>query len=441
MANKPPVIVSYEQLNKAVRKALAKDPHSILKTSKKPVPKGYESFESAGPPATAKQAARQVENLTRALKVLEKAQKHKTVLAAPDDQFTSLLQSRLAELSLDAGKVKRAKGMDVLEAQFDEHDLLGWGKSLFSWIKGLRPHKWQTAPATPDKLPNDVRVAILGDWGTGLYGAPDCARSIEKDKKDYGLLLHLGDVYYSGTDKEVVDRFLNLWPKNPNAISRACNSNHEMYSGGYAYFDQTLKKFKQPASYFALQNDNWLLVGLDSAYKEWELANDQVSWLKSLLAKSGNRKVILLSHHQPFSWMETTKSKMQSELGEILTNKKICAWYWGHEHRCMVYDKHPVWDIYGRCIGHSGYPYFTDKNKAGTVTAPNPKAQGSWWRTVPMKNMVPGGIILEGPNPYVTNHEKEYGPNGYMTLEFSGAQLNEIIHMPDGSRVFDRQLI
>lgn len=438
MANdNAPVIVSYDRLSEMVNKALAEQPDSIIEAPKKPVPSGYEAFESDEPPATDEEAARLFENLSRALKILETAQRDTGVLAAPDDQFTSLLQSHLAELSLQAGKVKATA--DGLEAQFDERDILGWAKSLFTWVKKLKPHKWQIAPPAPDQLPNSLRIAILGDWGTGLYGAPECARNIENDPNDYGLLLHLGDVYYSGTDKEVLDRFLNLWPKKPNAVNRACNSNHEMYTGGYAYFDQTLRKFKQPASYFALQNDHWLLVGLDSAYKEWELVNDQVGWLRMLLANAGDRRVILFSHHQLFSWMETPKSKLQSELGEFLTNKKIFAWYWGHEHRCMIYDRHPVWDINGRCVGHSGYPYFTDKNKAGTVSALGP--QGSTWRTVGMKNMVPGGLILEGPNPYLPGHEKEYGPNGYMTLELNGDRINEIIHMPDGSRAYEREIV
>ena len=55
--------------------------------------------------------------------------------------------------------------------------------------------------------------------------------------------------------------------------------------------------------------------------------------------------------------------------------------------------------------------------------------------------MVPGGLILEGPNPYIPGHEHEYGPHGYMTLEFKDEQLNEIVHAPDGSPVYARQLI
>src|SRR5688572_3382297 len=48
-------------------------------------------------------------------------------------------------------------------------DLLGWARSLLTWVKGWDPHDWQTAPSTPDPIPNTLRVAILGDWGTGLY--------------------------------------------------------------------------------------------------------------------------------------------------------------------------------------------------------------------------------------------------------------------------------
>jgi hypothetical protein len=49
---------------------------------------------------------------------------------------------------------------------------------------------------------------------------------------------------------------------------------------------------------------------------------------------------------------------------------------------------------------------------------------------------VPGGLILRGPNQYVEGHESEYGPHGYMTPEFDGARLNEIVHAPDRSIVY-----
>lgn len=430
-----PVIVSYQRLNEKVSEALRKKPEAFVEATQAPPQEGLENDE---PPATDEEAARFMEDLGQALKQLEEKEHVPGVLVCPDDRFTSLLQSHLARKSLDAGKVEPMKA-GGFEAKFDEGDILGWAKSLFTWVQKLKPHAWQTAPATPDQLPDSLRMAILGDWGTGLYGAPECARSIQNDPQDYQLLMHLGDVYYSGTQDEITDRFLKLWPDKPQAIHRACNSNHEMYTGGRAYFKQTLRKFNQPASYFALQNNHWLLVGLDSAYEEGQFANDQVAWLKGLLANAGDRRVVLFTHHQLFSWAEQPKAKMHEQLGELLTSKKLFAWYWGHEHRCLIYDQHPVWGIYGRCVGHSGYPYFRDKFTDGLVIKSGP--QDTAWRKVNLKNMVPGGLLLEGPNPYVKGDENDYGPNGYMTLEFSDDHLNEIIHAPDGSVAYEQQLV
>ncbi len=429
------VIVTHKSLNEAITKALQSNPNAIIEAAQAPPPGGYEAGEEA---PTAIEAAKLMTELSKALQTLKAAEKVSGVLAAPDDQFTSLLQSYVAEASLQTGKVEAADG-GGLEAQFDERDILGWAGSLFSWVRRLKPHKWLTAPETPDPLPNTLRTAILGDWGSGLYGAPVAAKAIQNDPKGYGLLLHLGDVYYSGTESEVVGRFLNVWPENLNAISRACNSNHEMYSGGYGYFKKTLKKFNQAASYFALQNDHWLLVGLDTGYKEAELAKDQVSWLTRLVAGAGNRRVILFTHHQLFAWAEEAKEELQTQLSELLAGRQLFAWYWGHEHRCMLYDQHSRWGVYGRCVGHSGYPYFHDKFTEGAIVQHGP--QDSSWRKVDSKNAVPGGLILEGPNLYIPEHENEYGPHGYMTLEFDGAHLNEIVHMPDGSIAYERELV
>lgn len=430
-----PVIVSYRRLSEKVGQALGRNPEALIRAAQEPAPEGLEADE---PPATDEEAAQFLDDLTKAMDYLEKEEKTPGVLVSPDDRFTSLLQSHLARKSMEEQKVEPVES-GGFEAKFDERDVLGWARSLFTWVQKLDTYDWQSAPAAPDPLPNRVRAAVLGDWGTGLYGAPACAQSIQKDPKDYQLLLHLGDVYYSGTNDEIKDRFLKLWPDKPNAVHRACNSNHEMYTGGRAYFKQTLKKFGQKASYFALQNDHWLLVGLDSAYEEGRLAGDQVAWLQNLLDASGDRRVVLFTHHQLYSWKETPKSQLHRQVGELLNGRKLFGWYWGHEHRMMVYDRHPAYGLHARCVGHSGYPYFADKTDAGTL---GPRLnQDAVWRRVETKNVVPGGSILEGPNPYVKGEEKKYGPNGYMTLEFDDDRLNEIVHTPDGEVIFERQLV
>lgn len=339
-----------------------------------------------------------------------------------DDRAASLLQTFLARRALESGKV--ADGALGPEAQFDSHDVLGWAGSLFDWLKGLKKHPFITHDDGPTPFGSTFRMGLLSDWGTGLYGAPVCAESLKRDNR-FDMLMHLGDVYYSGDIDEVEARFLNIWPHVDGAINRALNSNHEMYSGGYGYFDRILPAFKQAASYFAYQNAHWLLVGLDTGYHEHDLDEAQVAWLTRLVSEAGDRRVILFSHHQPFSLFESGGDKLVKKLARVLDSSRIFAWYWGHEHRCALYEKHPVWNLHGRCIGHSGFPYFRDKFKDTSLATPG-------WIKRDGKNLVPGCQVLDGPNPYIDDGA-DYGPNGYVVLELDGRNLTEVVHDADGT--------
>jgi hypothetical protein len=62
------------------------------------------------------------------------------------------------------------------------------------------------------------------------------------------------------------------------------------------------------------------------------------------------------------------------------------------------------------------------------------------WRRMPAASFAPGGLILDAPNSYVTGEEEKYGANGYMTLEFNGDKLNEIVRAPDGTSLYEREL-
>jgi hypothetical protein len=361
---------------------------------------------------------------SRALQLLQQAQVRPGVMSTVEDAAVALLQTFIAEQA-DQGKLTPAAG-GALEAKFDERDLLGWAGSFFTFWRRISPHKWLTAAPGADTVKNTFRLTLLGDWGTGLYGAPVCAKSIAGSADRADLIFHLGDVYYSGTDKEVKNRMLAVWPEVPGAVSRALNGNHEMYTGGHAYFEHALTKFKQAASYFAYQNDHWLLAGLDTAYSDHDLHGDQVAWLENLVAKAGGRKLILFSHHQPFSLLDSQGPKLVKKLTNLLAAKRIFAWYWGHEHHCVLYKAHPAWGLQGRCVGHGGFPYFREKQFGDPPDRPT-------WRQLDSKNLVPSALVLDGQNPYIEKHEKEYGPHGYMTVEFEGDTAFESVHDADGT--------
>ena len=402
---------------------------------------GAGSVESPGLQAEPDHA--QKEDIDRYKRILEKLQQEtaKTsseVLITVQDRDASLLQSRIAE-DAAAGPPLPAGG---IEAQFGEGatggDIWGWIRSVFDHID---ESKWHSIVRPPDDkvgtLADTGHIAVVGDWGTNLYGAPVSSASIKRIG-GYELLLHLGDIYYSGTKAEAKQRFLDAWPTGAGKVSRALNGNHEMYSGGFAYFEDILPKFKQPSSYFALQNNNWLLIGLDTAHTDHALDTQQVAWLKSVVQKAGQRKVILFSHHQPFSRLDKQGPKLQTALADLFQKKAITAWYWGHEHYCIIYDKHPTFGLLGRCIGHGGIP---SPRKIQVIDAPaDQRLSGVAWKRLAASPDAPCCLVLDGPNPLVKGEEEKFGPHGYLTLDFDGSKLIERVHLPDGTEIFKGQV-
>ena len=162
-------------------------------------------------------------------------------------------------------------------------------------------------------IPDEATVAIAGDWGTGNASSANIAQAIAAQKADYTI--HLGDVYYSGTESEEAQKFVKMWPAGSRGTF-TLNSNHEMYSGGHGYFGVALADPRLAGqkghSYFALTNANWLVLGLDSAYaatrfyqqgalKDAEVLCRIHSLLQSavgLRSDGATKKVLVLTHHQ-----------------------------------------------------------------------------------------------------------------------------------------------
>lgn len=359
------------------------------------------------------------------------------VMTAPRHANGSLLLSVLAEYAEQTGKT------DLLttggqEAKFDPADLKGWLGTFWVMVKRRFQDKqpWRRPPSSPDPMPDRAMVAVLGDWGTGLYGAPRIAQTI-RGTPDFTHLVHLGDVYYSGTEKEIQDRFLALWPGSDPVVSRACNSNHEMYTGGTGYFQLTLPAFRQSSSCFAFQNARWLLVGLDTGYDDHDLAQDQAGWLRGLVRDAGDRKVVLFSHHQPFSGLESQGPKLVSKLGDLLQARRIFAWYWGHEHRCTIFDRHQPWGLFGRCIGHGGMPESRKKVRHLPRLA---GLGGSEWCELATTLEAPRSLILDGENEYLGDERAKFAPHGYASLEFRDDHLVERVHTPTGQVIHEQGL-
>lgn len=365
------------------------------------------------------------------------------VMITVPDREASLLQSELARQS-GAGKDLSAGGQEAkFGTGFGGGDWFGWIKSLFDHVDRKQAHPMlRPASAQTEKIPDVATLALAADWGTGLYGAPKIAEQMRKTG-GFELVMHLGDVYYSGTEDEVQERFLDVWPRDAGKRTIAVNSNHEMYSGGFGYFKLALPAIGQKSSYLAFENTHWLLVVLDTAYVDHDMDNEQVAWLnlvrKQAVDRQGRpKKLLLFSHQQLFSRLDHQGPKLQNALRHLLNEKAITAWYWGHEHQCVIYDKHPAFGLFGRCLGNGGIP---EIRKREVKEAPTERTvEGVMWKRLAATADSPSCLALDGPNPDVKGEEQRFVPHGYMTLELNGPALTEHVHLANGKTILTNSI-
>ncbi len=215
------------------------------------------------------------------------------------------------------------------------------------------------------KLPANARVAIVGDWGTGQDTAKTVLAQIARKNPD--VVIHMGDVYYSGTDFEMQNYFYNIWKAGLDLTKIATftlSGNHDMFCGGAPYY-KLIDQLGQPASYFCLRNDNWQFLAMDTGLHDSKpegtdptyLEDTEVAWLTDKIQNRGNRRTVLLSHHQLFAANEAICGKsvndhLNQQLSPLLPS--VDMWLWGHEHNLVIYQKYL--GVLARCIGHGAFP-------------------------------------------------------------------------------------
>jgi 3',5'-cyclic AMP phosphodiesterase CpdA len=219
------------------------------------------------------------------------------------------------------------------------------------------------------KLPSKSAVAIIGDWGTGTKPAIDLIKQVALHEPD--LLIHLGDVYYSGTSLEYQERFFNpLDLYLPDVPVLALCGNHDVYAGGSAYYAAVDRLF-QGASYFCVRNQDWQFVAMDTGRDAFDdnldpnyapqLAQAEADWVMAkMFEPSFKGRTILLSHHQPFSAYQKvgtrdSNDRMLAQLGTGI--RGAAAWLSGHEHKTAVYGPYKGIARH-RCVGGSAVPEF-----------------------------------------------------------------------------------
>jgi hypothetical protein len=361
------------------------------------------------------------------------------VTGASDSSPTHHILANVRSLLENTSALPEPGGGLAVSTVSEEGDLVGtqqyealdlrWAESAACWLAHFPPDQKAKFPNNPPtiQIDNQVTIAVVGDWGTGVgYRTDDqidpaqkVANAVKQLDPDYTV--HLGDVYYSGTQDQENTNFLGVWRSGKKGTF-TLNSNHEMYSGALGYFLTTLAdprfSAQNGSSYFVLQNDYWLVIALDTAfyademglYQHGHLDPTQCAFLSNLAANAGTRQILLLTHHNGLSVDGGTQSALWQQIAPLLAPRNVW-WYWGHLHAGVVYSQQA--NMRGRCCGHGavpcGAPQGLDENPAVL-----------WYENTPVVDLLYQGRVH----------------NGFALLSLNNATLTETFVNEDGLNVY-----
>ena len=272
----------------------------------------------------------------------------------------------------------KAKAHDIAQSLHKSVcDVPGWSECVSQYLK-FKAHggefPYRSGLGTTRGLKDEDRIAIIGDWGTGEEEAVHVLNEIKRVGAD--VIMHLGDIYYAGTDQENRHNFLQICRGVLGAdtpLYSLCG-NHDMYSGGSGYY-WLLDEIGQRTSFFSLQNDNWLFLAMDTGNQDHKpltalnsmtgVYDSEVKWHLDQIDSRRSKKIILLSHHQLFSAfssvgrVEGRKYAYNPNLSSAFSGvlDRVTAWFWGHEHNLAIYKPYMKLER-GRCLGCSAIPVF-----------------------------------------------------------------------------------
>jgi hypothetical protein len=334
--------------------------------------------------------------------------------------------------------------------------ILGTMQQSYVFVKTLDGPRYADLNGPDAHAPDQARVQRGHDaymqYCSSCHGWPEgenwTTGSIAGFDPHYSI--HLGDVYYVGDRNETGENFLGIdnphnhykpcrWPTG-SLGSFALNGNHEMYALGTGYFDEILPalgvlKDGQPegqrASYFCLENEYWRIIALDTGYKSigvpvleyfWPpdcgMPAGLLQWLRKVVQRD-RRGTILLSHHNYFSRYDTAYPHQAVQLKEFFAEHPV-LWFWGHEHRLMIYKEYRFGGgirALGRCIGHGGMP----------IELPTEVKDSNC------------PVEFEDSRLYPNDENLTVGYNGFATLVLHGNQLEVRYIDVFGDTVFSEQ--
>ena len=378
------------------------------------------------------------------------------------DPIVSLMQTSLDERLREEARIEPedAERDGIFERVLDRADDLlhpeRYGPDDPRWVTQIVKatlrrlaegnHPFNPKPADYE-IADDARVVVVGDWGTGLERARHVARRMAEAVTEAQAagreahVVHLGDVYYSGVPAEYDRNVLadGWWPVTTTQSEEGVTSwslvgNHDMYSGGWGFFDHLLAdpRFARqrssdgtPTSWFRLKSPSWTIAGLDTSWNgdvvsrgnTGVLEEPQAARLQQWAAEPGAGKLMLLSHHQ-YVTVDDPRGigeDLAQKVAPLASANRITAWLWGHEHRCIGFATDEIPHM--RCIGHGGVPV----------------------PSRPPRDPLPPPAVWEVTGSYEAEGER-WGRFGFAVLDFAGDRI-DVTYRDDAGAETHRETI
>lgn len=198
---------------------------------------------------------------------------------------------------------------------------------------------------------NSVRLAVIGDMGSGKKPQADLAKQMVKARAGFpfDFVLTTGDNIYTGNKASDFEKAFAVPYKallDAGVLFYATLGNH----------DDTNQRFYKPfnmngASYYAYKKRNVRFLALDSNYMDPK----QLAWLEAQLREGGNGDWrVVYFHHALYSSARYHGSAidLRKALEPLFVTYGVDVVFAGHDH---VYERvHPQKGIYYFTMGASG---------------------------------------------------------------------------------------
>lgn len=357
---------------------------------------------------------------------------------------------------LIAAGIVLSDGTIVGFSKYEQLDL-GWAYAPINYVFNLIDKnaiaKFRTGNVKMKAASSDLRVGVYGDWGTGYFpdgnlDSPAQMVLAELEKRNSAYNIHLGDVYYAGTDKhrfpagEEQNNFIKLIAQSKLQNNLTLNSNHEMYGGMNGYYealDSGNFPGQQGIGYFAVESDDWVLLGLDSAYDATYKNTKSILYMEGAIREAAQlefiagyandaRPLILFTHHVCVNFDGDQATGLWNDVTGAL-GRSPEFWYFGHTHTGVAYSEQSYPGQQGcvaRCLGHAAIPY----GKAHGLFEKNGKLKpvADWVAHEP----------LSAAFPNTTPAQANRVLNGFATLDLTATGLTETMYSQTGQVVFKK---